>query len=174
MIQRIQTVYLFFAFIATLLVLFFPLFSFSMGSTGADYFGDITFYAYNVISTPVEEFFTYSLVFYLPILIIIALIVIIIVWSIFLYKKRLIQMRLVNFSILLNIVMVVVLFLFYYDKLFEHALTYLQNEGVQVEVVKSFDIGAIFPLISLVFLVLAYRGIRKDEKMVRSADRLRG
>ena len=83
-------------------------------------------------------------------------------------------MRLVNFSILLNIVMVVILFLFYYDKLYKHALTYLQNESIQVEIIKSFKVGSVFPLISLVFLVLAYRSIRKDERMVRSADRLRG
>lgn len=174
MIQRIQTVYLFFAFMAIILVFFFPLFTFSFGSTLEDYVGELTFYAYNLESIPVEEFFTYSIVFYLPILIILALIIILIIWSIFLYKKRLVQMRFVNFSILLNIVMVVVLFLFYYDKLYKHALTYLQNESIQVEIFKSFKVGAVFPLISLVFLVLAYRSIRKDERMVRSADRLRG
>ena len=60
MIQRIQTVYLFFAFIAIILVFFFPLFSFSFGSTLEDYVGEITFYAYNLESIPVEEFFTYK------------------------------------------------------------------------------------------------------------------
>jgi len=37
----------------------------------------------------------------------------------------------------------------------------------------SFGIGTILPLLSVVFCVLAFRGIRKDEQLLRSADRLR-
>lgn len=37
----------------------------------------------------------------------------------------------------------------------------------------TYWIGAILPVFSLVFLVLALIGIRKDEKLVRSVDRLR-
>jgi hypothetical protein len=33
--------------------------------------------------------------------------------------------------------------------------------------------GLFLPVISIVFLILAFRAIRKDEKLVRSADRLR-
>ena len=38
---------------------------------------------------------------------------------------------------------------------------------------ESYGIGAILPAISLVFLVLAIVGIRRDEKLVKSVDRLR-
>ncbi len=34
-------------------------------------------------------------------------------------------------------------------------------------------IGAVLPAVSVVFLILAIAGIRKDEKLVRSTDRLR-
>lgn len=34
-------------------------------------------------------------------------------------------------------------------------------------------IGILFPVISIVFLVLAYRAINKDDNLVKSADRLR-
>ena len=37
----------------------------------------------------------------------------------------------------------------------------------------NYWLGAIFPVIALVFLVMAIFGIRKDEKLVRSVDRLR-
>jgi glucose-6-phosphate-specific signal transduction histidine kinase len=37
----------------------------------------------------------------------------------------------------------------------------------------TYWIGAVLPIISIVFIILAMLGIRKDEKLVRSADRLR-
>ena len=37
----------------------------------------------------------------------------------------------------------------------------------------SYWLGAVLPVLGLVFLVLALFGIRKDENLVRSADRLR-
>lgn len=37
----------------------------------------------------------------------------------------------------------------------------------------TYWIGSILPVISLVFLILAIMGIRKDEKLVKSVDRLR-
>lgn len=37
----------------------------------------------------------------------------------------------------------------------------------------SYWIGMVLPFISIVFLVLAYMGIRKDDKLVKSLDRLR-
>lgn len=38
---------------------------------------------------------------------------------------------------------------------------------------ESYWLGAVLPVASLVFLFLAIAGIRKDEKLVRSVDRLR-
>ncbi len=35
------------------------------------------------------------------------------------------------------------------------------------------SIGAFMPLLSIIFSALAYRGIRNDERLLRSADRLR-
>ena len=37
----------------------------------------------------------------------------------------------------------------------------------------SYGIGAVLPIVSLVFIVLAILGINKDEKLVKSMDRLR-
>lgn len=37
----------------------------------------------------------------------------------------------------------------------------------------NFGIGAILPSVAILFLILAVRSIRKDEKLIQSADRLR-
>ena len=73
-------------------------------------------------------------------------------------------MRIVRFAIFMEIVMIALIF-FVYAKLIEVNLNaspdYLH------------EIGIYFPLITLVFLLLANRWIIKDEKLVRSLDRLR-
>jgi len=155
MIQRIQTIYLLVAFIASVLIFFFPL---------ATYLSDlayIKFWVYDIQDMVPSNEPLYGFLFNLPFIIICALIIFLIIFTIFKYKKRLLQMRLVNFAILLDIVMVVLMF-FYTDKI---------SKDVAVDT--KYEIGSVFPLIALVFLVLALRGIRKDEKLVRSADRLR-
>ena len=47
------------------------------------------------------------------------------------------------------------------------------NDGSSAPVTGSYWIGSVLPIISLVFLIMAIRGIRKDEKLVKSLDRLR-
>lgn len=37
----------------------------------------------------------------------------------------------------------------------------------------SYWIGMVLPFISIIFLILSFMGIRRDEKLVRSTDRLR-
>jgi len=83
---------------------------------------------------------------------------------IFLYKNRVLQMKIVRLTILLNIVIIGLIFLVYAKIIETNLLTspdYLDEAGIY------------FTLISLVFLILANRSIMKDEKLVRSADRLR-
>jgi hypothetical protein len=155
MIQRIQTIYLLVAFIASVLTIFFPI---------AEYHSELVymkFYIYQVLDFVPKDEPIYGKLFNLPFIIIEAGLLVLIVATILKYKKRLAQIRLVNFAILLNIVHIVLMF-FYTDKI-----------SKDVAVTTRYTIGAIFPLISLVFLVLANRGIRRDERLVRSLDRLR-
>jgi len=49
----------------------------------------------------------------------------------------------------------------------------LLDARVEPPATVTYWVGAVLPVISLVFLVLAIIGIRKDEKLVRSIDRLR-
>ena len=78
---------------------------------------------------------------------------------IFLYRHRVLQLRLCVYNILLLIgLMAVVLFTLYS----------LQN----VRSV-SFSLPAVFPVVSIILHYLAFRGIRKDEMMVQALSRLR-
>ena len=82
--------------------------------------------------------------------------------SIFLYKKRSLQIRLGIFSfiaILIGMVLTVILFI--QDPIME--------QGGQ----PNDKLGLYLPVISLVALLVAQRYIRKDENLVQSMDRLR-
>jgi len=82
--------------------------------------------------------------------------------AILLYKKRRSQLILVNISFLLNIIFIALVYLYYNG--------YVEKLS---KVLPSYHFGMFLPLISLVLLVLANRAIRKDETLVKSADRLR-
>lgn len=81
--------------------------------------------------------------------------------AIFLFRQRNLQLRLCNVVLLLLCILVGFLF-FLADTM-----------GTNLEQRISYQYGAYFPLLQLVFTFLATRGIRKDEELVRSADRLR-
>ncbi len=76
--------------------------------------------------------------------------------AVFLYKDRKLQMRITVVTLLLSIVNIVLYF-------FE---TKKFAEG-------NFDLSAIFSFAVPLFLFLAMRGINRDQKLVRSLDRLR-
>jgi len=78
------------------------------------------------------------------------------------YKNRIKQLKMIRFTLLLNILFIGILF-FYTNFLIE------RNLGVT----SQYDFGSYFPIIVLLMILLAKRGIEKDEKLVRSMDRLR-
>jgi hypothetical protein len=161
MIQRIQTIYLVVSFLAACLIFFFPIASYTLGSSVDDYMGTVIFYVYTIVKQPETLEISYGTLFFLPMIIITLAVLFLTVFSIVQYKKRLKQLKLVNFAILLSIVLIVMLF-FYTDKI-----------SKDISITTAYKVGSVFPLISLVFLILATRGIKYDERMVRSMDRLR-
>ena len=89
--------------------------------------------------------------------------------SIFLYSNRVAQMRVVAVAFLLNVVYVFLVFFWAVDayaKIVEQAMNAADPRV-------TWYVGAYAPIVSLVFLVLAHRAIKKDEMKVRAADRLR-
>jgi hypothetical protein len=85
--------------------------------------------------------------------------------AIFLFKNRPLQSRLALFVALLA--------------LFYHGLIYMQSKELDVipgfsdSLSISLEAGGVMPFLCMIFAFLAYRGIGRDEKLVRSMDRLR-
>jgi len=158
MIQRIQTVFLFLAFLVTIALFFFPLAG--IYSTTAAY----KFYVYELRNMVPGEVSIFSFMTTFPLLLLNILVGAFSMASIFLYKNRVLQAKIVRIAILTDIILIALVF-FVYAKIIETNLfaspDYLNEAGIY------------FPLISLVFLILANRSIMKDEKLVRSVDRLR-
>ena len=87
----------------------------------------------------------------------------------FMYKNRVMQMRAVAVAFLLNVVYVFLVFFWAvdaYGKIVEQAM-------MATDMDITWYVAAYAPIASIVFFVLAHRGIKKDESMVRAADRIR-
>ncbi|WP_424494894.1 DUF4293 domain-containing protein [Salinimicrobium sp. GXAS 041] len=80
--------------------------------------------------------------------------------TIFLFKNRKLQFVLGRVNILLNLIL---LGLFVYWSLMVPGESNISEKGI----------GMLIPVISIVFLVLANKAIKKDEDLVKSVDRLR-
>ncbi len=95
---------------------------------------------------------------------------------IFLFKNRRLQMRLATLGFMTTLAYVFLLFFWAVDKYADM----LSNNGMLKQFLSeakpdvSWGAGAFIPMAALVFFFLAQRAIRKDEAMVRAADRLRG
>ncbi len=158
MIQRIQTVFLFLAFLASLCLFFFPL---------AGIYGETNtyhFFIYEFRNMVPGEVSVLGPMVTLPLVAVNSIIVVLALVSIFLYKKRIMQMRLVRISIFLEIILIGLVFFVYGNIIEKNLLASPDYLG---------EIGIYFPLASLVFLILSNIFINKDEKLVRSIDRLR-
>lgn len=157
MIQRIQSVYLLLAAIAMGAAFFFPL---------ADAIGSIdslVLYTYKVESLVPDNIPNLPPYFMWPLLGLSALICVFSFLTIFLFKTRMRQMMLIRISVIMLVVLIA-LFFFYYSP---------EMELVSGGLVMYRAPGAYLPIATLVFLILASRSIMSDEKLIRSADRLR-
>lgn len=158
MIQRIQSVFLFLAFAACVALFFFPL----AGIYSPTY--TYHFFVYELKNMVPGEPSIFSFMTTLPLLLANILTGLLAAVSIFLYKNRGTQARVVRFAIFTDIVMIALIF-FVYAQIIE------RNLGASPDYLA--EAGIYFPLIALIFLILANRFIVKDERLVRSADRLR-
>lgn len=84
--------------------------------------------------------------------------------SIFSYKKRKNQFVMGRLNIILNLILL---------GLFIIRLFNLSGETDPGKVVSEKGIGVILPIVSIVFLSLANKAVKKDEDLVKSVDRLR-
>ncbi len=154
MIQRIQTIYLFFAFVILLLMYFFPLAEFLSGQHELYYF-----YIDGIKPEGALEGHYFQKT--LPVFILLSIVCLVVVISIFLFKKRILQMRLCIFSVLL-LVGLCGLMAFYF-----------LNAKNRLEAIVHYNYPLVFPVVTIILIYLAFRGIRKDELLVRSYERIR-
>ena len=156
MIQRIQSLYLLVPGVLGLLMLFLPLAKFFAGAE------EFRVTAFGVESLMQEGPFVVSTV-YMGILLVLATIVPFV--TIFLYKKRRVQVRLcVVEMILLGGVQ---LFICYYLYRSVHSIAQFEFHSI------SFSLVDVFPIVGIILTYLALRAIIKDEVLVRSLDRIR-
>jgi hypothetical protein len=155
MIQRIQSVYLFLAAIAVVMMFFFPI---------ANFYSDLYYFYLNLVGISDETFLSINTI---PLIAIAVILLALITLSIFIYKNRLLQVRIIRFAVLIDISLIIVLYFGYIDNIIKS----FKTEGTTFEV--EYKAGIYFPLIVLILLVLAMRGVLSDEKKVRAADRLR-
>jgi hypothetical protein len=155
MIQRIQSLFLFLVFVSSLAAFFFPI---------ASFWGDLFVIKLGVLG--IEEQFSYDAEWPDTILlpVIMGLIALLAFMTIFLYKRRMVQVRLIRFDLILNIVYLALIFFYYVPDL--EALTDTNADYIN-------EPGIYLSIVSVVLLILANRFIRKDEKLIRAADRLR-
>ena len=153
MIQRIQTVYLLIIAALTTVTLFLPLAIVRL---------DNTFYSFdasglNTLTPPSELVYpTWALMVLTTVIALIAFI------TIFLYKNRMLQIRLCVFNAIL-LIGFYGLFAFFLWKITEMSDNFSLNVRVALP----------FPLICLIVDYLAIRSIGADEMLVRSLNRLR-
>jgi len=158
MIQRVQSIYFLLAAIAGLMTFFLSYAHFYADAAKvAEY---AMFGVFNVQSETLEMTGPYAF----PVWIFGALSVILPSFTIFLYKNRPFQMRIARLATLINLGYVVYLF-FAIDsineQLFDASLRVLHHAGFYM------------PVIAIVFCFLGVRGIKKDEALVKSLDRIR-
>jgi hypothetical protein len=159
MIQRIQSIWLAVATVSSILLFFFPLASFYH-----EIEGNYRLFIYAVQSLDPDPKYTFGAYYTLPLLFFTIVSVIFSVSAILLYKSRPRQIRLCTYNILANIIFLMVVFFFYINQI--KSATHAEPE---------YNIyGMALPLITLAMMVLASRAIRKDDALVKSADRLRG
>jgi len=151
MLQRIQSVFLFLSGILVALMLFFPFIKFNSGQ--------YSFSAFSVSQFENGVFVNVQSTILVGIFIILSSILSFV--TIFMFKNRILQMRLTIINIIITICI--------YASIAFYRL-----------VIFNFDIKTnehtfwiLMPIISIILTFMANRRIKKDEDLVRSVDRIR-
>ncbi len=153
MIQRIQTVYLLLALSFGIAILFMTQIEF----TGPNGIYELTYQGINNVNAAevglnIKATALSILLFLVPLITLI---------SIFLFKKRILQIRLCVLNIVLSLGTIALIY-------------YFGMVGVkELHAELQYKISMIFPFAEAILLFLAIRGIGRDEALIRSMDRIR-
>lgn len=164
MIQRVQTIYLLLAFGCLLMPIFFPLYLVT-ASTELDVievaFGPNGLEGFGVKGGDYPIYLIYSSLCGLCIV------------GIALFKRRPRQLLVMRISLILTVLVAFSMMLFYYMAESFIAKALEDFIGVDAEVKMSMSLGLYFLIAAVPFLILAIRGVKNDEKLLKSIDRIR-
>jgi hypothetical protein len=152
MIQRIQTIWLLLATITISCLLFIP----TVATT--DGLGTYQLFATGLYQKIGDQ--SKQLEAYTPLLISVIAVALMAFINIFNFRKRAIQKRI----IMVNIILIIGLS-FWCSRYAQHIPGGLETA--------DYKVGMFLPVIAIFFCILAIRGINNDEKLLKSADRLR-
>jgi hypothetical protein len=152
MIQRIQTLFLLGAAIFMSLMLFIPIAEFTL-SDGR---------VFTAQSSGLVDEQGELAVRTTPVIILIIVTAALLLLNVFLYKRRKLQIRFCVYAIILEFGLIGLMYYFW------------------VVIVRQLEMGdvwiklpAVFPVVAIILTYLAFRGIRRDEILIRSMDKLR-
>ena len=154
MIQRIQSLFLMAAAIFSGISIKAPLSEFTMKN------GDLVRLYSHGLYNITENISLHLNTLVLAVLIIATTLINLVV--IFIYKRRVLQMRLCVYNILLTIAIIGVHLYFHF--MLKKNLDFASS---------SFSIAAIFPIVNIILIFQAFRAIRRDDLLIKSYDRLR-
>ncbi len=155
MIQRIQSVYLFITALLSAIFLSGTLLSFTDGSDNvySIRIGDLQ----KTGSTGAIE--NVGIIFAPAVIIVMILVVSVI--TIFLFRNRKIQLKLAAGLLCISALLILVL------------IWYAYSVSSEFNAELMYSVNLLLPLLMLISSYLAYRSIRKDDKLIRSYERLR-
>ncbi|MBL4593964.1 MAG: DUF4293 domain-containing protein [Flavobacteriales bacterium] len=159
MIQRIQTIFLALVVILSIIFSFLPTLVFSGDGESISVMG-----AYKTIA--IFDGSEMVLMKNMGIGVMQGLIFLVALVAIFLFKNRSSQMKLCKLNILFIALQIAAIVM--YSDVAKEAI----NTNPE-DVIVSFKFGSIIPVISLILTYLAIHFIKKDDNLIRSADRLR-
>lgn len=154
MIQRIQTIFLFLALVVMGLMFTFPIINFS-GTP------NIT---YSVMEMSAEDGTPFPMEGKYILMALIIIVILLLAASIALFKNRKMQMNMVRIAIFFSLGIIAALF--YYIGVNQR----LVGDGYEM----AYGLGYVMPIVAVGLSFLGLHFINKDEKLVKSVDRLRG
>ena len=171
MIQRIQTVYLALVLIFSFVGLISTIGEWTVADAVVAHFSNFTFGAEGAF----KELDSTSGPWCLGVLLI--MVMFLTLMSIMLFRKRMRQLRLTILStiLLVGYVAAYAVFAYYYHLSLDLCALTAYEKGIEGCISPTFHLkfAAVLPILSIILNCLAIQGIRKDEALVRSLDRIR-
>lgn len=152
MIQRIQSIYLVLAGLFPAFTFFVPLVVFSNETLNFT----MTDLGYNVAEgTEMASRHPYGLMVWAVCALVLSVV------AIFGFKNRKKQMKQVKWGMMMNVL--------WYVAFIAYAFSVKSRTATEL----GFEVGCLFPLLSFLLQFVAYKAIKRDDDLVRAADRIR-